>query len=111
MSSHWQEGLIVQMEILRSRGQKGHASGNDLSHSKKVSFHQNIVLLPQSEIIIEKFSTFDSSSRSQILYELATCIKGAVDADGFNLYIVSESHNDYFKYVRGDKRTSEEEIP
>ena len=69
------------------------------------------MLLAQSEIIIANLPTFASSSRSQILYELATCIKGAVDADGFNLYIVSESHNDYFKYVRGDKRTSEEDIP
>lgn len=111
MFSYWQKGLTVQMEILRPRGQKGHASGNDLSHSKKVCFNENDVLLVESLIIIANFSIFISSSRSQILYELATCIKGAVDADGFNLYIVSESHNDYFKYVRGDKRTSEEDIP
>ena len=51
-----------------------------------------------------------SSSRSQILNELATCIKGAIDADGFNLYIVSEMHKDFYKYVRSDKM-SEEELP
>ena len=58
-----------------------------------------------------KILNFDfSSSRSQILNELATCIKGAIDADGFNLYIVSEMHKDFYKYVHPDKM-SEEELP
>ena len=58
-----------------------------------------------------KILNFDfSSSRSQILNELATCIKGAIDADGFNLYIVSEMHKDFYKYVHPNKM-SEEELP
>merc|ERR1712045_634353 len=46
-----------------------------------------------------------------ILYELASCIKGAIDADGFNLYIVSESHGDFYKYELPDQRHPEEDYP
>ena len=63
------------------------------------------------QVLAKNFKYFDfSSSRSQILNELATCIKGAIDADGFNLYIVSEMHKDFYKYVHPDKM-SEEELP
>lgn len=51
------------------------------------------------------------STKAQILYELATCIKGAVDADAFNLYIVSETHGDIYKYVMANQRLTEEEMP
>ena len=51
------------------------------------------------------------SSKAHILYELATCIKGAIDADAFNLYIISESSEDFFKYAMPGDRQAEEEIP
>ena len=46
-----------------------------------------------------------------ILYELANCIKGAIDADGFNLYIINEEHGDFFKYEMPDQRHPEEDYP
>ena len=51
------------------------------------------------------------SSRAHILYELSTCIKGAIDADAFNLYLVSESHEDFYKYEMAGQRLAEEDIP
>ena len=49
-----------------------------------------------------------SASKGQILQELATCIKGAIDADDFNLYMTSEAHQDLYKY---EKNYSEEDLP
>ena len=49
-----------------------------------------------------------SASKGQILQELATCIKGAIDADNFSLYLTSEAHQDLYKY---EKNFSEEELP
>ena len=51
------------------------------------------------------------SSKDQVMYELATCIKGAIDADAFNLYIVSESHEDLYKYMMPNQRHLEEDLP
>lgn len=51
------------------------------------------------------------TTKAHILYELATCIKGAVDADDFNLYLVSESHGDIYKYEMPSLRHPEEDIP
>ena len=45
------------------------------------------------------------------MFELATCIKGAIDADAFNLYIVSENHKDFYKFMSPNQRHLEEELP
>lgn len=39
---------------------------------------------------------FSSLNRANILYELSTCIAGAIDADSFNLYVVDGQ--DLLKY-------------
>ena len=85
------------------------------SHIRDSRYLFIIFLIENSLLFFTKFwpkiLNFDfSSSRSQILNELATCIKGAIDADGFNLYIVSEMHKDFYKYVHPNKM-SEEELP
>ena len=46
-----------------------------------------------------------------ILNELANCVKGAIDADGFNLYIVNEEHGDFYKYEMPDQQHPEENYP
>ena len=51
------------------------------------------------------------SSKDQVMYELATCIKGAIDADAFNLYIVSESHEYLYKFMMPNERHLEEDLP
>ena len=77
-----------------------------MAFSEYMNFKKNVVSTYQFFCIPNY-----RSSKDQVMYELATCIKGAIDADAFNLYIVSESHEDLYKYMMPNQRHLEEDLP
>ena len=40
-----------------------------------------------------------ATSKAEILFELATCIAGAIDADTFNLYVADENEGTLTKFI------------